>query len=146
MACEPFPVLSPRIHDFLKKALIELMNMQITILQSLTGVASSKKEQREEGHSVNRYSAVNMHTMGTSFVRIVRDVRQMAEAQIGEEVADIVEFQAHVSGHEATAKASRIQVSLRDAAERCCRHLLCPAAHQKFERERPILFLVEWAA
>ena len=36
--------------------------------------------------------AVNMHTMGTSFVGKVRDVEQIAEAQIGEGVADIVEF------------------------------------------------------
>ena len=38
--------------------------------------------------------AVNMHTMGTSFVGKVRDVRQIAEAQIGERVADMVEFKA----------------------------------------------------
>ena len=31
-----------------------------------------------------------MHTMGTSFIRKVRDVRQMAEAQIGEGAADII--------------------------------------------------------
>ena len=31
-----------------------------------------------------------MHTMGTSFVEKVRDVRQIAEAQIGEGVADMV--------------------------------------------------------
>jgi len=50
-----------------------------------------------------------MHTvMGTSFVGKVRGVRQIAEAQIGEGVADIVEFEAQVSGHEATAKANRI--------------------------------------
>jgi len=39
--------------------------------------------------------AVNMHTMGTSFVEKVRDVRQTAEAQIREWVADMVEFKAH---------------------------------------------------
>jgi len=50
-----------------------------------------------------------MHTMGTSFARKVRDVRQIAEAQIGEGMADIVEFQAQASGHEANEKASRIQ-------------------------------------
>jgi len=52
--------------------------------------------------------AVKMHTMGTSFVGKVRDVRQIAKAQIGMGVADILEFKAEVSGHEATAKASRI--------------------------------------
>jgi len=51
-----------------------------------------------------------MHTMGTCFVGRVRDVRQIGEAQIGEGAADIVEFKSRVSGHEATEKASRIQV------------------------------------
>jgi len=50
-----------------------------------------------------------MHTMVTSFVGKVRDVPQIAEAQIGEGVADMVEFEAQVSGHEATEKANRIQ-------------------------------------
>jgi len=53
--------------------------------------------------------AVNMHTMGTSFVGKVRDVQQIAEAQIGEGVADMVEFEAQVNGHEETEKANRIQ-------------------------------------
>jgi len=48
--------------------------------------------------------AVNMHTMSTSFVGKVRDVRQIAEAQIGEGVADMLEFEAQVNGHEATKK------------------------------------------
>ena len=47
--------------------------------------------------------------MGTSFIEKVRDVPQIAEAQIGEGVADMVEFKAHVNGHEATEKANRIQ-------------------------------------
>ena len=38
--------------------------------------------------------AVNMHMMGTSFVGKVRNVRQIAEAQIEEGVADMVEFEA----------------------------------------------------
>jgi len=38
-----------------------------------------------------------MHTMGTSFVGKVRDVRQIAEAQIGEGVADMVDFEAQVN-------------------------------------------------
>ena len=33
-----------------------------------------------------------MHTMGISFVGKVRDVRQIAEAQIGEGLADMAEF------------------------------------------------------
>ena len=36
-------------------------------------------------------------------------MRQIAEAQIGEEEADMVEFKAQVIGHEATEKANRIQ-------------------------------------
>ena len=36
-------------------------------------------------------------------------MRQIAEAQIGEKVADMVEFEAQVSEHEATEKANRIQ-------------------------------------
>jgi len=48
--------------------------------------------------------------MCTSFIINVRDVQQIAEAQIGEEIADIVEFQAQVGGHKANKKAGRIQV------------------------------------
>jgi len=47
--------------------------------------------------------------MGTSFVRKVRDVRQIAEAQIGEVVTNMVKFKAQVNEHEATEKANRIQ-------------------------------------
>ena len=64
--------------------------MQNTLLQSLTGVAQLKTgaaTRRRLGEQV----AVNMHTMGTSFVGKVRDVQQIAEAQIGGGVADIVE-------------------------------------------------------
>ena len=43
--------------------------------------------------------AVNTHTMGTSFVGKVRDVQQIAEAQTGEGVADMVKFEAQVNGH-----------------------------------------------
>ena len=49
-----------------------------------------------------------MHTMGTSFVGKIRDVQQIAEVQIGEGVANLVEFKVQVSGHEATRKTSRI--------------------------------------
>ena len=40
----------------------------------------------------------------------MRDARQMAEAQIGEGVADMVEFKAQVSRHEATTRASRLGI------------------------------------
>jgi len=42
--------------------------------------------------------ASNTHTMSTSFVRKVRDVQQIEESQIGEGVADMVEFKAQVMG------------------------------------------------
>jgi len=77
-----------------------------------------------------------MHTMGTSFVGKVRDVWQIAEVQIGEGVADMVEFEAQVSGHEATEKANRIQAwqGLSDW------HLA-----DRFDRDRPVLLLpVSW--
>jgi len=50
--------------------------------------------------------------MSTSFVGKVRDVRQIAVVQIGEEVADMVKFKAQVNRHEATEKANRIQAWL----------------------------------
>jgi len=46
-----------------------------------------------------------MHTIGTSFVRKVRHVRQIAEAQIGVGVTNMVEFKAQVGGHETAEKA-----------------------------------------
>ena len=72
----------------------------------LFGVAQSKKERRQEDDSANR---LQTHTMGTSFVGKVRDVWQIAEAQTGKGVADMVEFKAQVNGHEATKNANRIQ-------------------------------------
>ena len=48
-----------------------------------------------------------MYTMGASFVGKVSDVRQIAEAQIGEGMADMVEFMAQVNGHEATEKGQQ---------------------------------------
>ena len=43
---------------------------------------------------------LNLHTMGTSFVGKVRDARQIAEAQIGEGVADTV-GKLHVKSYDA---------------------------------------------
>ena len=74
-----------------------------------------------------------MHTvMGTSFVGKVRGVRQIAEAQIGEGVADIVGFEALVSGHEATEKANRIPA---------WQDLLDWQLADRVDRDRPILLL-----
>jgi len=70
--------------------------------------------------------------MGTNFVRKVRDVQQIAEAQIGEGVADMVKFKAQANGHEATKKANRIQawqgLSNWQLADR-------------FDKDRPVLLL-----
>jgi len=73
-----------------------------------------------------------MHTMGQSFVGKVRDVRQIAEAQIGEGVADMVEFEAQVNGHEATEKSNRIQA---------WQGLFDWQLADRFDRDRPVLLL-----
>jgi len=74
-----------------------------------------------------------MHTMATSFVRQVRDVRQIAEAQIGEGVAEMVNFKAQVNRHEATEKANRIEAwqGLSDWQ-----------LADRFKRDRPVLLLL----
>jgi len=66
--------------------------------------------------------------MGTSFVGKVRDVWQIAEAPIGEGVADMVEFEAQANGHEATEKAKR-------------QGLLDWQLADRFERDSPVLLL-----
>jgi len=73
-----------------------------------------------------------MHTMGTSFVGKARDVRQIAEAQIGVGVADMVEFKAQAGGLETAEKSCRI---------RAWQHLSEWQIADKFERNRPILLL-----
>jgi len=77
--------------------------------------------------------AFNMHTMGISFVGKVRDVRQIAEPQIGEGVAEMVEFKARVSGHEATEKASRIHV---------CQDLSDWQLVDRIDRNRTVLMMM----
>jgi len=104
------------------------MSMQIIILQSLTGVAESKKGAVTR-RRLAEHVTVNTRTVGTSFVGKVRDVRQIADAQIGEGVAD----KAQVNGHEATEKANRIQawqiLSDWQLADR-------------FDKDRPVLLLL----
>jgi len=73
-----------------------------------------------------------MYTMGTSFIGKVRDVWQIAEAQIGEGVANMVEFEAQVNGHEATEKANRIQA---------WQGLLDWQLADRFDMDRPVLLL-----
>ena len=75
--------------------------------------------------------AVNTNMMGTSFVGKVRDVRRIAEAQIGEEVADMVRCKAQVNGHEATEKANRIQAWQGSDWQLA----------NRFDKDRPVLLL-----
>jgi len=82
--------------------------------------ATNNTAELDRGHPIKKKEAtrrqlgelvaVNTHTIDTSFVGKVRGVRQIAEVQMAERVADMVEFKAQVSGHEVTEKASRIQV------------------------------------
>ena len=73
-----------------------------------------------------------MHTMSTSFVGKVKDVRQIAEAHVGEGVADMVEFEAQINGHQVTKKAKRIQAwqGLSDWQ-----------LTDRFDRDRPVQLL-----
>ena len=95
-----------RAQESVKKA-IDKHAKYITTDSELDRSSQDKKgaaRRRRHGEQL----ALNMHTMCTSFVGKVRDVRQIAEAQIGEGVADMVEFEAQVNGHGATKKANRI--------------------------------------
>jgi len=84
-----------------KKAIDEHAKYTAAELDRSRPVKKGAATRRRLGEQV----AVNTHTMGTSFVGKVRDVRQVAEAQIGEGVADMVEFKAQVNGE----KANRMQ-------------------------------------
>jgi len=64
------------------------MSLQLAILQRIRPVKKGTATRRRFGEQV----AVDMYTMGTSFVRKVRDVWQITAAQIGEGVADMVEL------------------------------------------------------
>jgi len=94
-----------RAQELVKKAIDKHADYNTEQLNRSRPVKKGAATRRRLGEQV----AVNTHTMGPSFVRDVRDVQQIAEAQIGEEVADVVEFKAKVSVHEATEKANRIQ-------------------------------------
>jgi len=111
-----------------KKAINKHAKYTTTKLDRSRPVKKGAVTRRQLGEQV----AVNMHTMGTSCVGKVRDVRQIAEAQIGKGVADIVEFEAQVSGHESTEKANRIQAR---------QGLLDWQFADRFNRDRPVLLL-----
>ena len=70
--------------------------------------------------------------MGTSFVGEVRDGRKIAEAQIGEEVANMVGFKVQAHGHEAIEKANRTQ---------SWKGLSDWQLADRFDRYRPVLLL-----
>jgi len=117
-----------RAQELVKKAIDERTKYTTAELDRIRPVKEGAATRRQLGEQV----AVNMHTMGTSFVGKAKDVRQIAEAQIGKGVADIVEFKAQVNGHEATEKANRIQA---------WQGLLDWQLADRFDWDRPVLLL-----
>jgi len=81
-----------RAQELVKKAIDKHAKYTTTELDRSRPVEKGAATRRRLGEQV----AVHMHKMGTSFVGKVRDVWQIAEAQI----ANMVEFEAQVSGHE----------------------------------------------
>ena len=71
-----------RAQKLVKTAIDKHAKFTTTELDRSRPVKKGVVTRRQLGEQV----AVNMHTMGTSFVGMVRDVRQIAEAQIGEGV------------------------------------------------------------
>jgi len=94
-----------RAQEWVERAIDEHANYNTAELDRSRPVKKRAATRRRLGEQV----AVNTHTIGISFVGKARDVRQVAEAQIGEGLADMVEFKAQVNGHEATETANRIQ-------------------------------------
>jgi len=117
-----------RAQELVKKAIDEHAEYNTAELDRSRSVKKGAATRRRLCEQV----AVNTHTMGTSFVRKVRDVQQIAEAQIGEGVANMVEFKAQVNGHEATEKANRMQAwqGLSDWQ-----------LANRFDKDRPVLLL-----
>jgi len=111
-----------------KKAIYKHAKYTTTELDRSRPVKKGAATRRRLGEQV----IVNMHMMSTSFVGKVRDVQQIAEAQIGEGVADMVEFEAQVIGHEATEKDNRIQA---------WQGLLDWQLADRINRDRPVLLL-----
>jgi len=118
-----------RAQGLVKKTIDEDVKYNTAELDKSRPVKKGAATRRRLGEQV----AVNTHTMGTRFVGKVRDVRQMAEAQIGEGVADMVEFKAQVNGHEGTEKVNRIQA---------WQSLLDWQLADRFDRDRPVLLLL----
>jgi len=117
-----------RAQELVKKAIDKHAKYTTTELDRSRPVKNGAATRRRLGEQ----EAVNTDTIGTSFVGKVRDVRQIAEAQIGEGVVDMAEFKAQVSGHEATKKANRIQA---------WQSLLDWQLADRLDRDRPVLLL-----
>jgi len=94
-----------RAQELAKKAINEHAEYKTAELDRSRPIKKGAATRRR----ITEQVAVNTHTMGTSFVGRVRHVRQLSETQIGEGVADMVEFKEQVNGHEAIEKAHRIQ-------------------------------------
>jgi len=118
-----------RAQELVKRAINKHVKYTTAELDRSRPVKKGAATRRRLGEQL----ALNMHMMGTSFVGKVRDVRQIAETQIGEGVADMVEFEAQVNGHEATEKANRIQA---------WQGLLDWQLVDRFDRDRPVLLLL----
>ena len=83
-----------RAQELVKKAIDEHAEYNTAELDRSRPVKKGAATRRRLGEQV----AVRTHTMDMSFVGKVRDVRQIAEAQIGEEIADMVEFKSQING------------------------------------------------
>jgi len=117
-----------RAQELVKKAIDERAEYNTAELDRSRPVKKGAATRRRFGEQV----AVNTHTMGTSFVGKARNVRQIAEVQIGERVADMVKFKAQVNGHEPTEKAKRIQA---------WQNLSDWQLTDRFDKDRPVLLL-----
>jgi len=74
-----------RAQEFVKGAINQHTNCNTAELDRSRPVKQGAATRRRLGERL----AVIMHTMGTGFVGKLRDVRQIAEAQIGEGLADM---------------------------------------------------------
>jgi len=117
-----------RAQELVNKAIDEHAKYTTAELDRSRPVKNGVATRRRLGEQV----VLNMHMMGTSFVGKVRDVWQIAEVQIGEVAADMVELKARVNGHEVTKKANRIQAWQR---------LQDWQLSDTFDRDRPVLLL-----
>ena len=98
-----------RAQELVKKAIDKHAKYTTTELDRSRPVKKGAATRRRLGKQV----AANMHTMGQSFVGKVRDVRQIAEAQIVDGLADMVEFKAQVKGQQNPSLAGSFRLAAR---------------------------------